>query len=163
MELGNIENVILAYNTKTTELVSKLNYGPQYTNTLCINMGLHVQYNKSSLISYGEKSFIVYLYLTYWEYAKQGNDYEALNMTFTDLKRNFINRDDIDVGQEYDNLLLKNICSGVQANLDMDIGAAVDCFFEKPLMFYAQGDWIDRGWGHTCNQYLVGVKIKRYR
>ena len=161
MNLGNIEDVELNYKTQTTHLISKISFGTK--TTLCIDSNMQIQYKVPVYQSRGEKEFRVYMYLTDSWAVTNFESRIPLRMTLTDLKRNFINRRDIDASNEYGYPLLQNICLGVRKNLDMDIGSTIDYLFDNPLVVEAQGNWIKRGWGHTLSYFIVGIKIFRYR
>ena len=163
MNLGNIENVKLTSSSKTTILVSKLSSSPNHTNTLCMNTNIRIHYNRPKPFMSGEKIFDVYLYLTYWSLVENREAAIPANFTFTELKQNFTNRFWIDVNQDYEHPLLKSICECVKKNVDMESGTEIDCIFENPIQFQAQGNWINRGWGETASQYLSGIKLRRCR
>ena len=159
MKLGRIKNVRLSSSTKTTQLLGMMSQRDGGIQTLCMDMNMWVLYDESNLYS-REKVFCVYLYLS--DMFLVGNR-KGVNscLTFTDLKKNFTNRHDIDAKTIYTDVLLENICACVRKNLDMAENEQRDCFFEHPIIFQAQGNWVNRGWGHTCCEYLVGVKLYR--
>lgn len=163
MNLGNIENVRLTSSSKTTILVSKLSSSENRTNTLCMDTNIRIHYNRPKPFMSGEKVFNVYLYMTYWGFVENREKAIAANFTFTELKQNFTNRFWIDVNEDYDHPLLKGICECVRNNLEMECGTDIDCIFDRPIQFQAQGNWVNRGWGETANEYLVGIKLHRCR
>lgn len=163
MNLGNIENVVLTPTTKTTLLISKLSHGERFTNTLCIDANMEIQYNKPNPLATGVKSFKVYWYLTESFHVENRHNSDSMHMTFTELKKYFTNRSDIDAKEDYEHPLIKNVCEAIRSNIDMELNTTVDYFFKTPLDFLAQGNWKNRGWGHAFNEYLVGVKIRRCR
>lgn len=163
MNLGEIANVSLTPSTRTTELLGKIVQFCKGPKTLCIDMNMQAHYNRPRPFLSGEKIFEIYLYLSDWTIIEDTSNSVYLSMTFTDIKKGFTNRDDITVEKDYNIILLDHINEAVRHNLNMDLHSEVDYFFEKPLRFDAQGNWVKRGWGHTCNQYFVGVKIRRWR
>ena len=163
MNLGNIENVELTPSTKTTLLMERIDFGSKSTNTLCVDSNILVRYNASIEHPLGEKTYRVCLYLTNWGLAMQLPNHAHLDMTFTDIKKYWTNRYDIDINKDYEHLLLKNICLAIRANLEMAVDSVVDYFFDQALSFRAQGNWDNRGWGHSVDQHIVGVKICRCR
>lgn len=163
MNLGRIENVKLTSSTRTTLLLGRISQSPGGVKTLCMDMSMRVHYNRLNPVLSGEKIFSVCLYLSDWTIVDNRTDATEGYFTFTELKQNFTNRYNLDAKLDYDHPLIANICECVRKNLDMKFNEERDCFFEKPIVFQAQGNWVNRGWGETSNHYLVGVKLHSWK